>query len=112
MRPAHRGGLVRIGGAFRGGHADPSDPLYQSYVGRWGALPPIASATTVAVDPATKINVSAGKVGAGGTVVVWSNERTSFAGEVRGTGGAVSGNGGYAEVSAAGLVWTSTVSGN
>jgi hypothetical protein len=28
------GGLVRIGGAFQGGKADPSNPLYPSYVGR------------------------------------------------------------------------------
>jgi mucin-19 len=60
------GGLVRIGGAFQGGKGDPSDPLYQAYVGRWGALPPIAAAQTVTVDAATKIDVSAGKVGDAG----------------------------------------------
>jgi filamentous hemagglutinin family protein len=43
------GGLVRIGGQFRGGKADASDPLYQPYVGRWDALPPIAAATRVTV---------------------------------------------------------------
>src|SRR5215467_11728690 len=74
------GGLVRIGGQFRGGNANKSDPLYGPYAGRWGALPPIAAATTVKVDAGTKIDVSARHAGDGGTVVVWSNERTSFAG--------------------------------
>ena len=96
---ATRGGLVRIGGAFRGGVADPSDPLYQAYVGRWGALPPIAAASTVTADAATRINVSARKAGDGGTAVVWSNDKTTFAGTILGTGGAKSGAGGYAEVS-------------
>jgi hypothetical protein len=74
------GGLVRIGGAFRGGNANKSNPLYDPYVGRWGALPPIAAATTVKVDAGTKIDVSAGKAGDGGTAIIWSNEKTSFAG--------------------------------
>jgi len=73
------GGLVRIGGQFRGGNANKSDPLYQAYVGRWGALPPIAAATRVTVDAGTRIDVSARQAGDGGTVVIWSNERTSFA---------------------------------
>jgi filamentous hemagglutinin family protein len=93
------GGLVRIGGAFQGGVADPSNPLYQAYVGRWGALPPIATASTVTADAATTINVSAHKAGDGGTAVIWSNEKTSFAGAILGTGGASFGKGGYAEVS-------------
>jgi len=38
------GGLVRIGGTFQGGNGDPNDPLYTSYIGRFGALPAIASA--------------------------------------------------------------------
>jgi len=98
------GGLVRIGGQFRGGNANKSDPLYQAYVGRWGALPPIAAATSVRVDAGTKIDVSARRAGDGGTAVVWSNERTSFAGEVRGTGGVNFGNGSDAEVSSKGVL--------
>jgi hypothetical protein len=98
------GGLVRIGGQFRGGNADASQPLYQSYVGRWGTLPPIAAATTVTIDAGTRINVSARNVGDGGTVVIWSNERTSFAGEIRGTAGMNSGSGSYAEVSSKGVL--------
>src|SRR5215204_1046923 len=53
------GGLVRIGGAFQGGVADPANPLYQKYVGRWSSLAPIESAETVSVDAASKIDVSA-----------------------------------------------------
>ena len=98
------GGLVRIGGAYRGGTADPSNPLYQAYVGRWGALPPITAAKTVAVDARTTIDVSARKAGDGGTAVIWSNEKTSFAGAIRGTGGENSGPGGYAEVSSKGVL--------
>src|SRR5215510_12340591 len=98
------GGLVRIGGQFRGGNANKSDPLYQAYVGRWGTLPPIAAAATVKVDAGTKIDVSARRAGDGGTAVIWSNERTSFAGEVRGTGGVNFGNGSYAEVSSKGVL--------
>jgi filamentous hemagglutinin family protein len=101
---ATAGGLVRIGGAFQGGVADPSNPLYQAYVGRWGALPPIATASTVAADAATTINVSALKAGDGGTAVIWSNEKTSFAGAILGTGGASFGKGGYAEVSSKGVL--------
>jgi filamentous hemagglutinin family protein len=96
---ATAGGLVRVGDAFQGGKADQSDPLYQSYVARWGALPPIAAAQTVTVDAGTKIDVSAGKAGDAGTAVIWSNEKTSFAGTILGMGGSTSGAGGYAEVS-------------
>jgi len=62
---ATAGGLVRVGGQFRGGNANKSDPLYQAYVGRWDELPPIAAATTVRVDAGTKIDVSARKAGDG-----------------------------------------------
>ncbi|MEA2958031.1 MAG: hypothetical protein QOJ58_3534, partial [Alphaproteobacteria bacterium] len=98
------GGLVRIGGAFQGGAADPTTRLYQAYVGRWGALPPIPAAKTVAIDAATTIDVSARKAGNAGTVVIWSNEKTSFAGTLKATGGESSGAGGYAEVSSKGVL--------
>ena len=91
------GGLVRIGGAFQGGKAGQSDPLYQSYVGRWGALPPIAAAQTVTVDAGTKIDVSARNNGDGGTAIVWSEQTTSFAGSILAHGGALGGSGGFVE---------------
>jgi hypothetical protein len=93
------GGLVRIGGAFQGGKADPSNPLYQSYVGRWGALPPIAAAQTVTIDAGTKIDVSARNNGDGGTAIVWSEQKTSFAGSILARAGALGGNGGFIETS-------------
>jgi filamentous hemagglutinin family protein len=85
---ATAGGLVRVGGAFQGGKADQSDPLYQSYVARWGALPPIAAAQTVTIDAGTKIDVSARNHGDGGTAIVWSEQGTSFAGSILARGGA------------------------
>src|SRR5215831_12540431 len=72
------GGLVRIGGQFRGGNANKSDPLYQAYVGRWGALTPIAAATSVRVEAGTKIDVSAGRAGDGGTAVGWGGLAVSM----------------------------------
>src|SRR5215831_174954 len=96
---ATAGGLVRIGGAFQGGKADQSNPLYQSYVGRWGALPPIAAATTVTIDAGTKIDVSARIAGDGGTAIVWSDQTTNFAGSISARGGELGGNGGSVETS-------------
>ena len=96
---ATAGGLVRVGGAFQGGKADQSDPLYQSYVARWGALPPIAAATTVTIDAGTRINVSARHAGDGGTAIVWSEQTTGFAGSILARGGALGGDGGSVETS-------------
>ena len=93
------GGLVRIGGTFQGGNGDPTNPLYQSFIGRFGNLPAIPTATTVSIDATTKINVSALKTGDGGTAIIWSNEHTAFAGTILGTGGPLGGNGGFVEVS-------------
>src|SRR5262245_18873505 len=96
---ATAGGLVRVGGAFQGGKADQSDPLYQSYAARWGALPPIAAATTVTIDAGTRINVSARHAGDGGTAIVWSEQTTNFAGSILALGGALGGDGGSVETS-------------
>lgn len=75
------GGAIRIGGDFHGA----SD---------------IASAQTVSTDSDSTLNASATASGNGGTVAVWSNGTTSFAGHISATGGASGGAGGYAEVSA------------
>ncbi|HWK96870.1 MAG TPA: MBG domain-containing protein [Pseudolabrys sp.] len=93
------GGLVRIGGTFQGGNGDPTDPLYIASIGRFGALPAIASAQTVTIDAGSRIDVSARRRGDGGTVIVWSEQYTSFAGSISGTGGSAGGNGAFAEVS-------------
>ena len=75
------GGAIRIGGDFHGA----SD---------------IASAQTTTIDSASTLNASAIASGDGGTIAVWSDATTSFAGQIAATGGAGGGNGGYVEVSA------------
>ncbi len=75
------GGAIRIGGDFHGG----SD---------------LASARTTSINSASTLNASAIVSGDGGTVAVWSDGTTSFAGQIAATGGAGGGNGGYVEVSA------------
>ena len=86
------GGLVRIGGPFQGGKTpDPSQPYYQSFLGRWGDLPTLATAGHAFVNDGTLIGIASSK-GQGGTAVIWSDAQTTFLGAVdaRGTkGGAV-----------------------
>jgi len=75
------GGTVEIGGGWQGGNAA------------------LANATRTYVDANTEITVNAGKVGVGGTAVVWSEQRTDFAGKIEAKGGSTSGDGGQVEVS-------------
>ncbi len=75
------GGAIRIGGDFHGA----------------GDL---TSAQTTTIDSASTLNASATASGDGGTVAVWSDATTSFAGQISAIGGASGGNGGYVEVSA------------
>ena len=74
------GGRIRVGGDWQGS----------------GAL---ARAETLTVDAATRIDASATTTGTGGSVVLWSDGATRFAGRIRATGGANGGDGGNAEVS-------------
>ncbi|MDE2604283.1 MAG: filamentous hemagglutinin, partial [Bradyrhizobium sp.] len=74
------GGSVQIGGDWHGG----------------GSVP---TADTTTIDAATTIKADATQSGNGGTVVVWSNQTTNFAGTISATGGPAGGNGGEAEVS-------------
>ena len=74
------GGAIRIGGDFHGA----SD---------------ITAAQTTTIDSTSTLNASATGSGDGGTVAVWSDTTTSFAGKITATSGASGGNGGYAEVS-------------
>lgn len=74
------GGTIRVGGDYQGG----------------GALP---RARTTSVDASTRISANALEAGDGGRVIVWSDEMTSFAGEIAARGGPSGGDGGFAEVS-------------
>ena len=75
------GGAIRIGGDFHGA----SD---------------IVSAKTTTIDSGSTLNASATGSGNGGTVAVWSETATGFAGKITATGGPKDGNGGYVEISA------------
>ena len=75
------GGSIKAGGGWQGGDAT------------------LANANTTYIDANTQVTVNAGKVGAGGTAVLWSDQRTDFAGSIQARGGSVSGDGGQVEVS-------------
>ncbi|WP_145651033.1 YDG domain-containing protein, partial [Rhizobium sp. ERR 942] len=60
---------------------------------------PLQHAETLDVDAHTVINANAVTMGTGGNVVLWSDDLTNFAGTITAKGGAISGNGGEAEVS-------------
>jgi hypothetical protein len=75
------GGAIRIGGDFHGA----SD---------------LTSAQTTTIDSASTLNASATASGDGGTVAIWSEATTNFAGRITATGGASGGDGGSVEVSA------------
>ena len=75
------GGAIRVGGDFHGA----SD---------------LTSAQTTTIDKASTLNANATASGDGGTVAVWSDATTNFAGKITATGGPGGGDGGYAEVSA------------
>ncbi len=82
---SEQGGLIRVGGAFRGGkETDTTSPEGMAFVGRFGALQGLASADTTSIDGATTIDVSSTQPrGLAGTVIVWSRSRTDVAGTVR-----------------------------
>ncbi len=79
------GGTVRIGGDYQGG----------------GSLP---TAQTTMVDSTSAIAADAISSGNGGTVIVWSDGGTVFAGEITARGGAIRGDGGLIETSGAGTL--------
>jgi filamentous hemagglutinin family protein len=78
------GGEVFVGGGFHG--ADPS----------------IANAEQTVVASGASIDASAIQSGVGGQVAIWSDAQTRFAGVISARGGAISGAGGYVEVSGKG----------
>jgi len=104
------GGHVLIGGAFQGGGLDVDGDIgYQLengvqsiMVGKGtGVLGAgyIPEADNVDVANGATIDVSAIDAGDAGTAVVWSEDQTSFAGQIIATGGANAGDGGLVEVS-------------
>jgi filamentous hemagglutinin family protein len=74
------GGEIKIGGDYQGG----------------GTLP---HAKTTVIAEGARIDASATGRGDGGRVIVWSDEKTDFAGLIHVTGGLLGGDGGFAETS-------------
>jgi filamentous hemagglutinin family protein len=67
--------------------------------GDWQGSGTLAHAETTTVDASTTLKADATEKGDGGTVVVWSDEKTTYAGSISAKGGAQGGDGGQAEVS-------------
>ncbi|MBX7066140.1 MAG: hypothetical protein K1X28_02805 [Parachlamydiales bacterium] len=57
------------------------------------------TASKVRIDSDTFLNASSLIEGNGGTILIWSDDQTDFLGRVESRGGALSGNGGFIEVS-------------
>ncbi|MFH2001806.1 MAG: filamentous hemagglutinin N-terminal domain-containing protein, partial [Planctomycetota bacterium] len=76
----HGGGTILIGGDYQGK----------------GML---SNAAHTLVMPEALLTADAVQTGDGGTIIVWSDLSTQFYGRASATGGALSGNGGFAEVS-------------
>jgi len=79
------GGTVHVGGAWQGSGTTPR-------------------AGTTTVDAGASIATDARHQGAGGEVVVWSDGRTAYAGQISARGGAMRGDGGRVEVSGRGTL--------
>ncbi len=96
------GGRIRIGGEFQGGKASAAGSPHAERFSANEHLPSLASSATTSVDAASTIDVSAtGENGRGGSVVLWSDERTRIDGALRATGEA---SGGAVEISSAAQV--------
>lgn len=87
-----QGGLVRVGGAFQGGQSGPQAAAFERFVGRWGTMAPVASASKTLINDASKIDVSAsGAAGQGGTAVVWADDQTTMLGSLDARGATAGG---------------------
>ncbi len=95
---SERGGAIRIGGAYQGGSALAEATAALS--ARFGSLPALGAARITSVDAASRIDASG--VAAGGSVVLWSTERTRQLGSVSAAGAA----GGAIELSSLGALTT------
>ena len=75
------GGTILVGGGWQGNDAS------------------LTNAVTTTVSASSSVSANALESGNGGTVVIWSDHATTFAGSIEAKGGAKSGNGGMVEVS-------------
>ncbi len=96
LRIALKGGTVNASGETGGGTVKIGGDLHGA-----GTLP---HAKVVTIDANSVITADATGKGNGGSVVVWSDKTTSFAGLITARGGAQGGDGGSAEVSSHGLL--------
>ncbi|PGH56308.1 hypothetical protein CRT60_15280 [Azospirillum palustre] len=82
------GGAVVIGGDYQGGKDARTKTLAET----------VANAATTTVEAGARLSAD-GSAGNGGSVVVWSDERTAFYGAISARGNGAGANGGRAEVS-------------
>lgn len=76
------GGRIEIGGSFKGAG-------------------PLRNARRTTLEDGSRVSADALKEGDGGTVIIWSDERTRIDGRVSARGGETSGDGGFVETSSA-----------
>jgi hypothetical protein len=108
---AGKGGRIEVTGqrvALTGAALDASGPAGGGTVllggDVRGANPAVPNANTTTVDAASTVRADALAKGDGGTVVLWSEQQTSFAGTTSARGGPSGGDGGFLEVSSKGGV--------
>jgi filamentous hemagglutinin family protein len=75
------GGEILVGGDFQGQTSN------------------AINAQTTVVNHSSRLNANALTTGNGGRAIVWSDQQTQFSGTIQAQGGAISGNGGFVEVS-------------
>jgi filamentous hemagglutinin family protein len=103
------GGEILVGGDFQGNPLNPfqgENPPNLPYQEGSSISPPfqgelggIANAQNTLVNHASTLRADALTEGNAGKVIVWSDQLTQFAGTIQARGGAVSGDGGFVEVS-------------
>lgn len=74
------GGSIRVGGDYQG-------------------QGPIETASTTIIDSLSSLSADAVQAGDGGSVIAWADSYTQFEGDISATGGTLSGDGGFVEVS-------------
>ncbi len=86
------GSLIDVSGQNGGGTALIGGDIH-------GTNPDMPNAKNTTVEAGAVIKADAIESGNGGKVIVWSDDTTNFQGNISAVGGAISGNGGFAEVS-------------